>query len=342
MPVVLVAPILVGAIALFALLTLPFLKLLVDRGVPNVPLIGGAIRDALKSGLDAIYSGLHTVLDDAAVPVALLVNGIALTLWWLTYFVVSGITAGIVYANQAIRLAEDLYNQAVAYTVTIANQVLGAVYTLVHQVYQYADSLYGQAVGVAEALYNQAVGVAEALYNRAIGYADQIGAQARAYAVTVAQGVLGALYTLYGQAVAHADSLFGQAEAEIRALGADVINTATQTLGEAETFATTAAGTAAAAAAAGVLAQVIPRVLTLEADAAECLRPLCETVTPNAKILGDLGKLLTGLENVGLAGLLAALVAEAVHDPKAAAGDVETVGGWVTGTAKELIGAVVG
>lgn len=80
--------------------------------------------------------------------------------------------------------------------------------------------------------------------------------------------------------------------------------------------------------------------LAVEAD--QCLTPLCDTVTPNAKQLGNLGGLLKTLESIGVAAVLASLVAEAITDPHTAADAIVTAGGWVDDVAVTLAADVGG
>jgi hypothetical protein len=110
----------------------------------------------------------------------------------------------------------------------------------------------------------------------------------------------------------------------------------------AEGFASTVASQAEAGAVAQALTQVQPQIDSLKNETDQCLEPLCDTVTPNARQLGKLGSLLKAFEGLGLAAVLAALVVEAIADPAAAASQIETAGGWTTDLATELVSAVVG
>lgn len=90
------------------------------------------------------------------------------------------------------------------------------------------------------------------------------------------------------------------------------------------------------------LAAVQPQLARLAAEQDECLKPLCDTVTPNASQLGKLGGLLKGLEGLALPGLLLALVTEAVADPQAAAGQIIDATSWATDAALSLATEVIG
>lgn len=80
-------------------------------------------------------------------------------------------------------------------------------------------------------------------------------------------------------------------------------------------------------------------------ETAECLDPLCDTVTPNANELGNLGNLLKALEGLfGVAALTGLLVA-AVEDPKGTADAIVDTAGWMETLADDqvnLIGRLAG
>lgn len=80
--------------------------------------------------------------------------------------------------------------------------------------------------------------------------------------------------------------------------------------------------------------------LAQEAD--QCLTPLCDSVTPNAKQLGKLGNLLKGLEGLGIAALLAGLVTTAIADPTDSARAIVDVAGWVPNFGTQLVADVTG
>lgn len=111
-------------------------------------------------------------------------------------------------------------------------------------------------------------------------------------------------------------------------------------VGTAEAFATGAATGAGASALAQALATLQPQINNITTDLGECLDPLCDTVTPNANELGNLGKLLKALEDLFAAGALMALLVAAVEDPKGTAGAVVDVMGWVTPLSEDLVNVV--
>jgi hypothetical protein len=90
------------------------------------------------------------------------------------------------------------------------------------------------------------------------------------------------------------------------------------------------------------LTSLAGRLGKVETETAQCLDPLCDTVTPQAKRLGNMGKFAQNLEDLAIAALLVALAAEAVHDPGGVAHDIETVvsdvGGAVATGIRDLVG----
>lgn len=67
------------------------------------------------------------------------------------------------------------------------------------------------------------------------------------------------------------------------------------------------------------------QVSQIKTETTECLDPLCNTVTPQAKRLGNLGKWLGDLEALAAAALLIAIAEEARTDPAGVAHDIEAV-----------------
>jgi hypothetical protein len=137
------------------------------------------------------------------------------------------------------------------------------------------------------------------------------------------------------------DSLIGQ---NVTALQGQITNVAEQAVTEvhnavveAEQYATAMSASAVPTAVAQAVAALQPQISKIAADTAECLDPLCSTVTPNAKQLGNLGKLLSGLTDVGLLGILLAVLKEAASHPGQLATDIENdLGGLVSSVSGEL------
>lgn len=121
----------------------------------------------------------------------------------------------------------------------------------------------------------------------------------------------------------------------VQGIPAEIVGTIDQLVPGLITGALTGAGVAA-------IPGLIAQVQALEAEATTCLEPLCDTVTPNAKQLGNLGNLLKGIENLAIDAFFIALAAEAVVDPGTVIHDLEDVidpiGGAVLAGYRDLIG----
>jgi hypothetical protein len=94
---------------------------------------------------------------------------------------------------------------------------------------------------------------------------------------------------------------------------------------------------------ANTLTSLQARLSKVETETADCLEPLCDTVTPQAQRLGRNAKNWQNLEDLGIAALLIALAAECMTDPGAVAHDVSSVvsgaGDVVLSGYRDLIGA---
>ena len=299
---------------------------------------------------NAIETGLETAMRGVILAYSALSSGAAHALWAVgvgAWHVLYNVTHGI---TQALGLANSAVNAAGSVAAALPVEISGAI----SSANSYADGVGATVLGEAEGLYNSAISHADVLYNRVEGDLFNTAAGLEA---TIAGDLTTAIDHadgLYNQAIATAQSLataaaldgiheaenvYNLVEGDL-ANAQDVINAhIDQILSEAETFATGAAAAAAAASVAGLLT----RVATVEAEADTCLKPLCDTITPNAPSLGRIGGFLTNLELLGIEAFIVALAAEAVTDPSGVAHDIETVvndvGGPVLTGFRDLIGA---
>lgn len=85
----------------------------------------------------------------------------------------------------------------------------------------------------------------------------------------------------------------------------------------------------------GILAYLASITAGVAAEVANCL-------VPNCSALKEAGTLFNGLEQLGVAAVLMALVGEAIADPEAAAGQFLDVTGWIPDVAVEAVNGVVG
>lgn len=137
--------------------------------------------------------------------------------------------------------------------------------------------------------------------------------------------------------IQHAEDLAVQGDNN---LSAQLQNQVANGVSTAESFATGAIAGAAPGIVAQAVAAMQPPLNAITTDLAECLDPLCDTVTPNASQLGDLGKLLKALEALFGAAALTGLLVAAVEDPKRAADDLVSVAGWMSTLGLDMVDAV--
>lgn len=313
------------------------------RGVlSHIPLVGGYVANVFDVWLSAVVRASASYLDSKVLGIGRALFGLGAGLWHLVYKITAGIAAAISAARYALNTAHSLYQQALGFAQNAANVALAG----------------------AEALYNDAIAHANNLYNHAIWFTQgQIA------------GVISLAQQLYGQAVAHTNDLYNHAiwftqgqiatvESEIATVQSDVLSEANRLFGEAEQAITNVEGQVAADVAGlqgainGIEGQVsglealwgvvaaIPllqtAVTTLTTEAATCLEPLCDTVTPRAPQLGKLGNFLQGLETLGVDVLVAGLFTEAITNPRGLAQDtvglVQAVGDPVVTGIRDLTG----
>jgi hypothetical protein len=308
----------------------------------SVPLVGGQIADAINHGLKSAMVAVISTYDSLAHESAHFMWVLGVGIWHLIYNTVHSITSALGLAHSAIDTAtgaaaalapaiSGAISSGISYADGVGATVLGEAQGLFNTAIFHADDLYNavegdltndfrSAVGTAEGLYNQSIAHADDLYNRAIGTAEQLATQA-------AQDGIHEAETLYNTAVADITGVKDVLNTEIDQLTAHL-----------DTVAGEIAGLATVGALAGVLTQV--EALTTEADT--CLKPLCDTITPNAPRLGNLGNLFRNMETLGIDAVLVALAAEAVTNPAAVVADVKTVvsdvGNPIVSATRGLIG----
>lgn len=308
----------------------------------HVPIVGPHVANTLNNWVGAAMEAAVAVWDGLTQPLAHFFWMLGTGTWHLLYNLVGtianvnnvahtalneaagaaaaisgAVAAGVAEAEnfasaldgQAVARADDLFNLSI----TTAEG--------------YADTVAGEVLQDAQTLYSQAVGVAQGLYNDAIGHADTVAGEADADA-----------HALYNQAVGVAEGLYNDAVAYTNTVSAELFQDITGVQGEAQDLYNQAITVAPALA----LAQVLPRVEALEAEATECVEPLCDTVVPNASQLGKIGQFLNNLEQLGIDAFIVALAAEAVTDPQAVVADVtgviQDVGGPILTGFRDLIG----
>jgi hypothetical protein len=285
---------------------------------------------------DIISGGLEQAMQDIIVSYSALAHAtahfmwtLAVGMWHLVYNTVTGVKHAESTADQANTTANstaaalpDQISGAISSSNSYADGVLavaqGDVITQFNEATAHTDTLYNDSIAHADGLYNQATVNADTLYNQSIAHADDLYNQAIGTAQSLATAA-----ALDG--INQADTVYNDLVGQIGSVQ-DVLNSEIdKVLDDAETFATGAAAAAAAASVAGLLT----RVGTLEAEATECLEPLCDEVTPNASQLGEAGRLLKTVEGLFTAAALMGLLVAGVEDPKGTAGTLQTTMGWV-------------
>ena len=330
----------VALAALLALFAFWVFGRIIETVLGHIPIpfvdVGHIFTHWLESVMRSIAGGLDALSHQAAH----WFYSTAVGLWHILYQLVATIA-------DAKQWAVNAWNHADSIGAGVAGQIAGAV----AGAEAIAASEVNQAVAAAEGLYNQSIGYANAVRAQAFGYADAVLGQAEAYANDVRTEVHLEADALYNQAIGYANvvgadvsseavTLFGQAEALAQGLTDSVQSEAVRLFGEAEAYTDQIVAGLGVGVIAGEIAGIIPRVLALEAEATTCVEPLCDTITPNAKQLGNLGNLLKGLDGIFDAVLISGLLAAAVADPKDAAQSVVDVTGWVPTLGVELADAV--
>lgn len=333
-------PFFIAAAAMLALLAghvfMQVLKTIADDAPFPVDILAGAI----SGGLQKAMSLLIRPFDLLVAPLARVIMSITAGVWNFLYQTVRAIADAKNWAVEAYRIGLQVEQNTTAAIGALDTRVTAELSNALAEVQSIEGNLanlvgteINNAVQFALVPIEGAISDVQSEANRLFGTAESDIATAEAQAEAFAQGLADAVQS-------EAVRLFGTAEADITALQDQVLGIPAEIAGVVDQV--VPADIAAALEAAGVLAipGLLSQVAALEAEATECLEPLCDTVTPNANELGQLGKLLKDLEGLFAAGALMALLVAAVEDPKGTAGAVQDVMGWVTPLSLELVNVV--
>jgi hypothetical protein len=310
---------------------------IIERVIGHVPIVGGAMGHVFTDYLSSVIQSVIGGFDALTHSVAHYFWAFGVGVWHLTYKLVQAIADAKSWAISAYAHASGLFGTAEGDITASLGQALAATAAAEAFAVNVAENLFSgvesdisglldtaEAFAVAQA--TTVLHDAEDLFNRAEADTAGILSTAEAFAQSAASTVLDEAAHLYNEGIAYTNSVADVLNADIDAV-----------IGEATSVAESAAAVAAAAAAAGVLAQVLPRVVALEAEAAECLAPLCDTITPNAGILGNLGSLLGLLGQAATWALLVELLVGAATDPAAAVADLQsTIVGPINAIARDV------
>lgn len=325
MPVIAIGDVLAGIIVGVLLLAATTILLVAEHVLPDPGIFGFHPRDWLLNPLKSIASALGQLGKDLLIPLAWMTWGLAYGIWWVVSHVANAVTslATTVYnlagwVNQIGVTLHGYIDTEIGNVAGYANSLYNAVQARISTVYTIVESDIGR---VENTIDNAVVGIQRSLLGQIQGVFNAVESDLSRVEQTLVDNVVGIEQTLQNDIAGVYNTITADISSTVTTVEG-YVDGAVQTLKGDIAKAATAAE---AAAIAGALAQTIPRITTLEAEATECLRPLCDTVTPNAGSLGRLGGLLANLETLGLEALVLAMLAEAVTHPDVVAKDVATV-----------------
>lgn len=314
----------------------------IEGVLSNVPVIGGYMSNAFSAGLKAVMTGIFSAIEWMAKGTAHMFWAFGTGVWHLWFQTVQTVVDAKQWAIQAYNIAAGAVHTAISTATALAQQAIADAQGLFRTV---ENDLAAEVTQVETTLQGEINALASGAAAAAIAAEGQ--------ALSVITGTLGVLQTEVDHVESEAVTLFGQAEtaiagavseleaaiaAGLAGVQADVQGLAGQIQG--------VEGELAPLLGALPLLGTIPAIgsavgaITTEVDT--CLKPLCDTVTPNAGQLGKLGQFLQGLETLGVDVLVAGLFLEAVTNPAGLARETvtlaEDVGGPVITGIRDLTG----
>jgi hypothetical protein len=324
-PVIDLAAIIIG----FALLIIAFaiaILLLRPLGwvLGHIPLVGGAIQDALDNASDAIWNFVKGLVGDA-------LRGI----WWFLkhlWAITIGFPMAVGHTLTAIAtFVSWVANTQVPWAVGVAqddanraqNNATNYAWSLGQSILDTARGWFGQALNYATQVWQSATSYASSLFNQATGYAASLFNNAVSYTTNVYHAVETDLSNGINWAEQQAANMFRTAEQDIANLAHTTeveIGNAVQELTGLFTGALTATtallGTeiAQTAATAATATQTVEQKLQKYLD--ECGLPICDNLSD---LSNSIPNLLAIFDDVAIA----ALIADLIHNPAAVAEDVK-------------------
>jgi hypothetical protein len=220
--------ILAALLCAILILALGVLAFIVAHTVPNLPLIGGALRNAIVSAVNAAGSVLRGWADDVMVPIAFTIQGVALVIWWIVYIVGTAVTVVpsliVHYYDSAVGWTNDVYNWAVAESTAIIhlayvlyNQAVAVAAADTAAAERFTSAVEGAVVSYADTLYNDAVTVAArdvaGLEVTVVGWVDSLTSEINTLDNALTGGLAGLASTVTAEITREA----AQAQAEIAA-----------------------------------------------------------------------------------------------------------------------------
>lgn len=297
----------------------------IESAFSHVPVIGGWVGSNITDAMKAAIAGVARIFDMAATGMAHFTWALATGVWHL----LSQITATI---GDAKSWAIRAYNTAMSGVLAAENYAVA----LEHQALGIASGWVATAEGDARVLFDTAEAGIATVASDVVSEANRVLGEAETYAAGLAGAVQSEAVSLFGtaegfatglfdQVSSEATRLFGQAEADAGAAVAGVEATVAGLAGDLAGLKGDVAGIAGALGLVATIPALSTLVQSLTAEADQCLKPLCDTVTPRAPQLGKLGQFLAGIEDLAIDALVAALFVEAATHPGAVASEAETL-----------------
>lgn len=308
----------------------------------KLPLVGGYVAGVVDRFLTDAIRAIAGAMDSSVHAVGHLIWAGSVGLWHLWYQTVRGIVQALQSAAHALTVAYQQGAAAIGWAQAAVNGALSAVRGWVNNAEAVAAGEVGAALNTAEGMVSQASAAADSLF-----------ATAEADIASVASDVVSEANTVLGEAEAfaaglsdrvlsEANTLFGQAEAALEGAVAGIDSAVSGLAGQLSGLEGEVAGIAGTLGILAVIPALLSQVGALTTEADTCLKPLCDTVTPNAGQLGKMGRFLSGLETLGVDVVVAGLFAAAVADPVGLAREtvtlVEDVGGPVVAGVRDMTG----
>lgn len=261
-----------------------------------------ASADGLASVIQAPWQAIWTVQREALVATAKVADAV----WRVRYQALPAVEA------QLVAYVQSLAGEIIQYAAGLVAQAEARADAEVASVARYAGELVAGAEARADAEIVDVEHFVESTAATVTAYAGQLAVDVERAAEAGDQVVADYASALAGDVLAEAVRLVAGAEALAESIGIASQDFTREAVGAAEAEAGAAIAVAAAAATAAI-AGVAVRVSEIEDS------PCQRACSP----LGDIGQLVQGLEDAGLLAILLGVVAEALHDPKTLATELQ-------------------
>jgi hypothetical protein len=287
--------------------------------------VGVNIGDVVVHFIEDAIKGVVGAFDAGATAAGELFWALGVGVWHLVHQIVTSITD---VKQSVVALAAHVGTVATGLTNSI-DFVAGVVPGLISAAVDYLRAEAFAAINAVISSVDFLATVVPDLINTAIAHVlaitgaaiQQVGNSVDFLATVVPDLINTAIAHVLGETSAaiqevgnSVDFLAGAVEAEVLGLTNEITGVASEV-----------GPLVGAFAAGGIISLLVSNVAAITTEVDDCLKPLCDTVTPNAGQLAHIGKFLQGLEALGLAVGVTALFEEAVTDPGGLAHEVVTV-----------------